>query len=123
MRAALSLLVGLLIGVGAGLYIGLVQFPVEYTDAAMPRLLPAYRDEFTVMVAYGYLADDNLAAAIDRLLPLGAENVPQHIQETAERFISTSRGVNDVRALVALAEAAGRLTPIMEPFRPVDAAS
>jgi hypothetical protein len=50
---------------------------------------------------------------------LGAENVPAYIQDTTERYITNSRDIDDIRALVALSEGLGRLTPIMEPYRVV----
>ncbi|MDZ4768030.1 MAG: hypothetical protein SGJ24_02790 [Chloroflexota bacterium] len=121
MRFLVSLAIALAIGIGVGLYLGLVQFPVEYTDAAMPRLSARHQDDYTVMIAYGFQADGDPGAALERLRPLEFDNVPQHIQETAERYISSSRGVGDVRALVTLAEGVGRLTPIMEPYRQVEA--
>lgn len=120
MRFLVSLLVALLIGAGIGLYLGWVQFPAQVIDSPMPRLEQKYLDDYTVMVAQGYLSDHDLGAALDRLRPLGYDNVPQQIQDTAERYISTSRSIEDIRALVAFAEGVGRLTPIMEPYRLVN---
>lgn len=119
-RFLISLIVALVIGAGVGLYLGWVQFPVQIIDSSMPHLAQTYKDDYTVMIAVGYLTDRDLNSALERLRPLELENVPQHIQETTERYISTSRAVNDVRALVALSEGVGRLTPIMEPYRLVD---
>ena len=39
------------------------------------------------------------------------------VQEMAERYISSSRDLREIRYLVALSEGLGRLTPLMEPFR------
>ncbi|MCK6577368.1 MAG: hypothetical protein L6Q98_04610 [Anaerolineae bacterium] len=121
MRFLVSFLIALLIGIGIGLYLGRVQFPVEVTDSPMSSLAPLYRDDYAVMIALAYAADRDLAGALDRLRLLEVENVAQFIQDTTERFISTSRSVSDVRALVTLAEGVGRLTPIMEPYRQVGA--
>lgn len=120
-RFVLSLLVGLAVGVGIGLYAGWVQFPVEYVNSPMTDLSQRFKDEYTVMIATGYLADSDVAGAVERLRRLGVPNIPAYVQDSAERYITTSREVNDIRALVALAEGLGRLTPIMEPYRLVNA--
>lgn len=117
MRFFLSLIVGLLIGVGFGLYLGWVQFPVEYVNSPFTRLDPKYHDEYTVMVAAGYLYDRDVQAAIERLRRLGVGNIPEYVQGVTERYISNSRSITDIRYLVALSEALGRLTPPMEPYR------
>lgn len=118
-RLLVSLFAGLVLGLGLGLYIGWVQFPVEYIDSPASSLGTRYRDEYTVMIAGGYMADRDLTGAIQRLRVLGIDNVPVYVQEVTERFITNSRNVDDVRPLVALSDGLGRLTPIMEPYREV----
>lgn len=118
-RFLLSLLVGLLIGLGVGLYLGWVQYPVQFVNSPITDLSQRYKDEYTVMVAAGYVADKDLSGAVQRLQILNIENIPNYVQQLAERFISNSRNVEDIRYLVALAERLDRLTPIMEPYRHV----
>ena len=118
-RFLLSLLVGLLIGLGVGLYLGWVQYPVQFVNSPITDLSQRYKDEYTVMVAAGYIADKDLSGAVQRLQILNIENIPNYVQQLAERFISNSRNVEDIRYLVALAEGLDRLTPIMEPYRHV----
>jgi hypothetical protein len=118
-RFLLSLFAGLVVGAGVGLYLGWEQFPVEYIDSPASSLSQRYKDEYTVMIADGYRADRDLDGAIQRLRVLGVENVPAFVQEVAERYITNSRDVVDIRALVTLAEGVGRLTPIMQPYRNV----
>jgi hypothetical protein len=118
-RLLASLFAGLVLGLGLGLYLGWVQFPVEYIDSPATSLSQRYRDEYTVMIAGGYMVDRDLTGVVQRLRVLGIENAPEHIQEVAERYITNSRDVDDVRPLVALAEGLGRLTPMMEPYRAV----
>lgn len=117
MRVLLSLVVGIGAGVLLGLYLGWVQFPVEFVDSPMNLLAQRYQDEYTVMVAAGFVADRDIDGALARLKPLGVQNVPEYVQEVTERFITTSRGLDDIRKLVALSEGLGRFTPIMESFR------
>jgi hypothetical protein len=117
LRVVISLVVGVIVGAAIGLYLGWVQFPVEYVDSPASALAQSYKDEYTVMVAAGYLADSDEQGAIERLRVLGIENVPDYVQRIAERFITTSRDVNDIRYLVALSEGLGRTSPIFEPYR------
>lgn len=119
LRFVVSLAIGLIVGLLVGLYLGWIQFPVEFIDSPASDLSPRYRDEYTVMIAAGYLADGDLQGAVERLRVLGVENIPQHVQETTERYITNSREYEDIQVLVALAEGLDRLTPIMEPYRPV----
>lgn len=112
-----SVLLGLLIGIIVGLYLGWVQFPVEYIDSPARDLAQRYKDEYTVMVASGYLLDGDALGAIERLSVLGIDNAATFVQEVTERYITNSRDVGDIRRLVTLAEGLGRLMPIMEPYR------
>jgi hypothetical protein len=119
-RFIISLLIGLAVGVGHGLYLGWVQFPKQYINSPITDLSPRYKDEYTVMIATGYSADRDLVGAVERLRVLGVENIPAYVQETTERYITNSRNVDDIRYLVILAEGLDRLTPIMEPYRQVN---
>jgi len=111
-----SLLIGLLIGLAIGIYAGWEQFPVEYTNSSLQALAPQYQQEYTVMISEGYQVDRDVNAAITRLQPLGKENTFDYIQELTEQFISQSN-VPAIPTMVALAEAMGRLTPVMEIYR------
>lgn len=99
--------------------IGWVLFPAQAVGTPASALAPRYQDEYTVMVAAGYRVDGDINAAIRRLSILGVDNVPLYVQEVTERYITTSRNIDDIRNLVALSEGLGRLTPIMEDYRPV----
>ena len=119
------------IGLGLGFYTGWVQFPVEYRNSHMCQLSPEYQEEYTLMVARGYEEDNNLQAAVDRLRPLRVEgklecddgraysidNIPDWVQRLTEQKINQGANPDDIRTLVSLAEAMGRLTPVMESFR------
>ena len=111
-----SLLIGVLTGLVVGVFLGWEQFPVEYTNSSMSALAPRYQEDFTVMVAEGYLYDQDINGALTRLQPLGKENIFNYIQDLTERLISQSK-VSAIPPMVALAEAVGRLTPAMEIYR------
>jgi hypothetical protein len=120
-RFFLSLLGGVLLGLVVGLYFSYVQFPVRYINSPAQGLAEHYKDDYTVMIAAGYLADHDALGAMERLRVLGEDNVPEYVQSVTERYISNSRDVQDIRYLVALSEGLGRLTPIMQPYRQVNA--
>ncbi len=111
-----SLLIGLLAGLGVGVYLGWEAFPVEYTNSSLAALAPWYREQYTVMVAEGYQVDRDANAALARLQPLGEANLFDYVQDLTERYISQSN-VPNIGPMVALAEAMGRLTPVMEVYR------
>lgn len=121
-RFLLSLLLGAAVGLGIGLYLGWVQFPAQVADGPASALSQRYKDDYTIMVARAYVRDGDLTGALERLRPLGFANIPAFVQEMTERTISTSGNVADIQVLVALANGLGRLTPIMEPYRPAQAA-
>jgi hypothetical protein len=118
-RFLISLVAALVIGVLLGLYLGWVQFPVQYVDSPARDLAQRYKDEYAVMIAIAYAQDGDLEGALDRLRLLAVENVPAYVQEVTERYITNSRDLNEIRNLVVLVEGVGRLTPIMEPYRQV----
>lgn len=115
-----SLLVGLAIGLALGLYLGWGPFPVEYLNSPVSNLDQRYKDDYTVMIAAGYQVDGDPVAAVERLRFLQVENGPAYVQEVTERYITNSNSIDDIYLLVALAEGLGRLTPLMEPYRPVE---
>lgn len=116
-RILVSVVVGAVIGVIAGFLIGWVIAPVQYVNSPLNLLAREYKYEYTVLVAAAYQQDNDLNLAIARLRPLDIDNIPNWVQDVTERYISQGRNVSDITDLVALAEAFGRLTPSMEPYR------
>lgn len=116
-RVLLSLIIGAVVGLGIGLFLGWVQFPAQPVDSPASALTQRAKDDWTVMVARAYAQDGDLTGAFDRLRPLAPANVPLFVQDVTERTISASGDVSDIRALVALSAGLGRLTPLMEPYQ------
>jgi hypothetical protein len=119
LRFLLSLITGLVLGALIGLYLGWVQFPVQFVNSPASSLSERAKNDYMVMVAAGYLEDGDLGGAVERLRLLGVPNIPAYVQQVTENYISNSQDVDDISYLVALAEAVGRLTPIMQPYRRV----
>lgn len=119
LRFVISLIIGLVLGALIGLYLGWVQFPVQFVNSPASSLSERAKNDYMVMVAAGYLKDGDLGGAVERLRLLGVPNIPAYVQQVTESYISNSQDVNDISYLVALSEAMGRLTPIMQPYRRV----
>jgi hypothetical protein len=120
-RALIVFCIGGLLGMGVGLYLGWVQFPVVTVDAGMRALSRAEKDRYTVMVAQSFELDGSPTEAIRRLQPLGEPNIPAYVRDVTERFISDAGSGNqaEIRYLVSLSRALGYFTPPMQAFSAV----
>lgn len=114
-RVFVSTVIGVLIGIGVGLGLGW-GFPAQYSNSTLPELGQVHQDTYTVMIAAGYVNDRDITGAFERLQRLGVENVPAHVQDITERYITNSRDLDDIQLLVALSDGFGRLTPVMQTF-------
>lgn len=114
----LSLALGLALGFGLGLFLGWVVWPVRYVDTAPDTLRSDYKEDYVLMVAEAYGADDNLALAQKRLAALNLENPGAYVAELTDRYIADGRPLPDLRRLVGLALALGHTTPSMTPYLP-----
>ena len=119
LRFLISLLLGAALGLAVGLYLGWVQFPVEYIRSPISALDPKYQDGYAVMVAQGFQADSDAVGAVQRLRVLGVENVPEYVFQQAERYITNSGTPLEIQALIALSEGLGRTSPLFDQYRPV----
>ena len=117
LRVIRSLMLGLLIGIAVGLFLGWVQFPAPGRGSALSDLAQPYRDAYVVMIAAGYAMDADIAGANERLGRLHGASIAPDLRQAIERIITTSaHDLDDIRLLVALARDLGQLTPIMSPF-------
>ncbi len=82
-RVAIFFLIGLALGVGLGLLLGWVVWPVSYGGDSPAVLQDVYREEVAVMLASRYASDGDLAAAQADLAQLGDDW--QQVLISAER--------------------------------------
>jgi hypothetical protein len=117
-RFLIALAIGGVIGLGIGLFLGWGPFPVITVDNQMRALSQLDKDRYTVMVAKAWEVDKDVNEAINRLRPLGVENIPAYVRDVTERKISESGTGNqaEIRYLVSLSRALGYFTPPMQPF-------
>lgn len=114
----LSLVIGLALGLSLGLFLGWVIWPVSYVDTAPDTLRRDYKEDYVLMVAEAYGADDNLALAQQRLAVLKLDNPGVYVAELTDRYIKEARPLPDLRRLVGLSLALGHTTPSMSPYLP-----
>lgn len=74
LRSAGIVLIGLVIGLGLGLYLGWVAWPTEFTDAVPQILQEQYRRDYAQMIAAAYALDGDVRSAARRVDSLGPGN-------------------------------------------------
>jgi len=99
------LLTGLLIGLILGLaYAWLVQ-PVRYVDTPPASLKVESKDQYRMMIAIAYAADNDLVRASERLKLLQDEDPFQALTGQAQRILAAEGSLEEARFLSALAVA------------------
>jgi hypothetical protein len=116
MRKLLLALIGLSLGVGLGLFIGWIVWPVNYVETRPSILRQDWKDEAIWMAAQAYAYDDNLEAARARLLPLGTPDPGQLVLDRAERAIDQGLPTTQIRYMARLAAALGARSTRVDPF-------
>jgi hypothetical protein len=107
---------GALVGIGLGLLVGWVVWPLEYTEADPTILEEGYQRDYTLMIASAYSMDRDLERARDRLrsLDMAEPNkwlltvTVDHILEGEDEVVS--------QHLVDLASMLGLYSPVMDPY-------
>lgn len=99
--------VGIIVGLLAGLFVGWVLWPVQYTDTDIADLKPAYQDEYILMVGAAYAANGDLEQAQARLARLNDPDPARRVAGLAETLIARGADPGDIERLVNLADALG----------------
>jgi hypothetical protein len=106
-------LLAIAFGAAAGIAYGWLLAPAPATATPASQLRIDYQSDVVLMVAEAYAADQNLAAAIDRLSLLKQPQVAEEIQQAlnfGERYGYSDADLQKMRALLAAVEA---LTPLV----------
>ncbi len=99
--------IGLVAGLGLGLWYAWIISPVQYTDTAPISLRADHKLNYIQLVAVAYLADGDVERARTRLAALGDPNPAQTVTALAQRAAASSGDPQTVQALAALAVALG----------------
>jgi hypothetical protein len=116
--AVLTFSLTLALGLGAGLYIGWVISPVEYTNTEPRSLSQRYKDDYILMIATAYAQDQDLETARAHLAQLGFAEPGLAVADAARRYLAAQAQPNDLRRLAGLAAALGSLPPELQDFAP-----
>jgi len=116
MRTLALALIGLAVGLGIGLYLGWVAWPVQYYDTDVASFHPQYQFEYAVMVGASYELDGNWGHAEQRLRALGQDELGRWLRDLIHRSIAEGRDPVKIGHLISLAEPLDVKTEIMEPF-------
>jgi hypothetical protein len=98
---------GFFVSVACGLLLGWFVWPASRLDADVANLRADLKEQYIVLVASGYVQDDDLEEAKSRLAQLEAPNVNQWVADLAERYIAEGLDQDDIQALVVLSHALG----------------
>jgi hypothetical protein len=104
-RNVLPWLLGLVLGVAAGLFYAWRVSPVEYTDTAPAALRPDYRMDYLALIASAYAASGDLSRAQLRLSLFGDLPEADTLAALAQRRLGSGEAPSEARALAALAAA------------------
>ncbi len=109
-----GILLGLILGVSAGLFFTWNLAPVQEFDTEPWQLDPDTKDQYVVAIALNYAHDNDLAGAINRLVSLQLPGDPiQNVADTACRlatsgYVNSSSGLHAIRSMMKLYQLQGR---------------
>jgi hypothetical protein len=116
----LLLIFGVLGGIGLGLLIGWLLWPVTFYDTDVFDLRADYRDDFVVMVGTMHSLEHDTNRARELLSLLSDPNSPQSVEaivvDVTERYIARGANPTEIHNLVELAQALDSVTTPMQPY-------
>lgn len=115
LRALVYAGIGLVVGIGLGLYLGWVAWPAEFTNANPSVLETNHRRDYLLMIADAYAVEGDVAAAQQRLAGMG-EGGQEFLMSTLLDMILRVEDEGDIRRLARLADDLGLYSPAMEPY-------
>ncbi|MFN2147878.1 MAG: hypothetical protein ACK2T2_05760 [Anaerolineales bacterium] len=107
-RGVLLLLIGLLIGLVAGLYYSWVVNPVEYVDSAPSSLRQNFKDDYLALIASAYAHTGDLQRTRARLASLQLDDPASALSRLAQSRLAEGRPESEVLALAQLAAVLGQ---------------
>ncbi len=103
-------ILGVLIGLGAALYMTWVAWPVQYYDADPADLLQERKALWAELVSDGYALTGDLETAYDRLALLGVKEPGAFVAQVAEARAQEGASLEHIRAMARMSEALGGIT-------------
>ncbi|MCB0018121.1 MAG: hypothetical protein KDE09_10065 [Anaerolineales bacterium] len=112
------LLLGLLLGLGFGLYYAWILEPVSFTEVSPGRLEEDLRRDYLYLISQGFAVDGNVARARQRLTSLGATDMANLVAAELALYVRTGRSAADVANMAHLAAALGVQNETVALFAP-----
>ena len=116
----LLLIGGVLIGIGLGLIVGWLLWPVSYSDTDVFDLHADYQDDYVVMVGALHALEEDTAASRRLLTLLSDAKAPRTVEgivvDVTERYIARGASPTDIGYLISVARALGTVTTPMQPY-------
>jgi hypothetical protein len=100
-------IIGLILGLLAGLLYSWVINPLEYTDTAPASLRQDFKDDYLSLLASAYSATGDLNRARARMSLLGLSAAPEELSRLAQSRLASGRPESEARALAQLAAVLG----------------
>lgn len=110
------LIIGIIIGIGIGMYYGWEIQPVDIIDTDIYDLRADHQDDFIVMVGALYTLERDETATRQLLGLLNQAKIENVVVDVGERYIAQGTSANDIHYLVNLAEMLRVVTGPMRPF-------
>lgn len=101
------LIVGLVLGLAAGLVYAWVIAPPEYYDTYPPLLSKAYRDDWTRLTALAYGAEGNWSRTQLRLQDIPTADIRDIAEKTLDQAVEAGRPLDVLQKLARLAASYG----------------
>ena len=95
------------LGLGLGLFVGWVLWPVQYYDTDPSDLRWEHKEGYIVLVSASYALHNDLAEARARLEELGEEDIGSVVAELARQYVIRGERPEVTRDLVKLAQDLG----------------
>lgn len=111
--AAILVVLGLVVGLGLGLLLSWVVWPVGFVHTSIADLSPEQKDDYMLLVASAYASDGDLVKAQDRLAQLDVPNVNQSLVVLIDRYMLEGLGKEEIHLLASLADSLGVASPKM----------
>jgi hypothetical protein len=119
-----TLVIGLLLGIAAGLFYSWVINPVEYIDSAPDSLREDFKSDYITLIASAYAATGDADRARARLAWVQITDPASTLGRLAQNRLSTGRPEAEARAIAQLAAMLGeRPSPLLASPTPRGAAT
>ncbi|MGD8603507.1 MAG: hypothetical protein PVF49_02930 [Anaerolineales bacterium] len=98
-----SLILGLALGIGAGLLYSWGVNPVQVIDTVPSALRPDYKQDYLILIASAYQSSGDLDRARSRLAAVGLENPASDLNRLSQALIEQDSAQTEAGALAELA--------------------